>query len=111
MIPVEQIVQVNLYSQDDACFLMGDGFTAKSAKEAICQACRTGQLENRLWRKRYWFTGRAFLEWLRRWFGELELAASAPTQKKGVALALPRRQDTAADAGPVRRSPGGEVDG
>jgi len=69
MIPIGQIVEGNLYSQDDARLLLGNGFTAKAAREVICQACRSGQLKNKHWRRRYWFTGHEFLKWVSTWFG------------------------------------------
>lgn len=69
MIPVSQIVPQNLYSQDDAELLLGGGFSRKAAREAICEACRSGQLRSTQWRKRYWFSGKAFLEWVGQWFG------------------------------------------
>ncbi len=69
MIPIEQIVPENLYSQDDATFLLGTGFTEDAAREAITEACRSGQLASRSWRRRYWFTGREFMAWIARWFG------------------------------------------
>lgn len=69
MIPVNDIIPGNIYSQDDASFLLGEGFTKAAAREAICEACRSGQLRSASWRRRYWFTGRAFLEWASRWFG------------------------------------------
>ena len=62
MIPVDQISPGNYYSQDDACFLLGDGFSKRAAKETICAACRSGELQCRKHIKRYWFTGKAFLE-------------------------------------------------
>ena len=62
MIPIDRITPGNLYSQDDAAFLLGDGFSPKAAREAVCEACRSGQLPHRRWRKRYWFTGRVFLD-------------------------------------------------
>ncbi len=48
---------------------MGVGFTEAAAKEVICEACRSGNLESRKWRRRYWFSGRNFLSWVSRWFG------------------------------------------
>ena len=69
MIPISQIIPDDLYSQDDAEFLLGEGFTRKAAREAICAACRSSDLRNAQWRKRYWFTGRDFIEWVRGWFG------------------------------------------
>lgn len=78
MIPLDDIVPANLYTQDDAMFLLGDGFTKKAAREAICEACRSGDLPAKEWRRRYWFTGRDFLEWVRRWFGEKGLQRDNP---------------------------------
>ena len=69
MIPIAEILPQNLYSQDDARFLLGEQFGEKAAKEAILEACRAGQIESRKWRKRYWFTGRCYLEWVSRWAG------------------------------------------
>ncbi len=70
MIPVADIVPENLYSQEDSVFLMGDGFTEEAASEVVCEACRSGDLRATKWRKRWWFTGREFLAWVSRWFGE-----------------------------------------
>ena len=70
MIPINDIAAENLYSQDDAQFLLGDGFTKDAAREAICEACRAGDLEAKRFRKRWWFTGREFLVWVSGWFGE-----------------------------------------
>ena len=39
MIPIDQIVSENLYSQDDADSLLGKGFTPDAAREAIGEAC------------------------------------------------------------------------
>jgi hypothetical protein len=69
MIPIGQIIPENLFSQDDAEFLLGKGFTKDAAREVIREACRSEQLKNKRWRRRYWFTGREFLEWVSRWFG------------------------------------------
>ena len=69
MIPIDQIIPGNPYSQDDAVFLMGEGFSEDAAKEIVCEACRSGQLKASKWRKRWWFAGRAFVEWVARWFG------------------------------------------
>ena len=38
MIPVDQIIEGNLYSQDDATFLLGEGFGDKVAREIFCAA-------------------------------------------------------------------------
>jgi len=69
MIPITKITDANIYSQDDAGFLLGSGFTKKAARETIRSACQNGQLESRFWRKRWWFTGRQFKLWVRRCFG------------------------------------------
>ncbi len=69
MIPIDKIVPGNPYSQDDAAFLMGKGLSQDAAKEIVCEACRSGQLKASKWRKRWWFTGRAFIDWVARWFG------------------------------------------
>jgi len=79
VIPLDSIAPGNLYSQDDAPFLLGEGFTPEAAREAICGACRSGQIAHREWRRRYWFTGRAFLEWVGREIGvEVALQRAAP---------------------------------
>ena len=90
MIPVNEIIPHNLYSQDDAGFLLGEGFTKKAAREAICAACRSGDLRNAQWRKRYWFSGRSFVEWVRGWFGAGP--PSIPPQE--IDGRAPRRKDT-----------------
>ena len=69
MIPISEVVPENLYSQDDALFLLGSGFTKRAAKELLCEVCRKGELSHSYFRKRYWFTGREFLEWVAKWFG------------------------------------------
>ncbi len=69
MIPIDQIIPENLFSQDDAEFLLGEGFTKDAAREALREACRSGQLKSKRWRRRYWFTGREFVNWVSRWFG------------------------------------------
>lgn len=94
MIPMADIIPGNLYSQDDATFLLGEGFSKRGAREAITEACRSGALPARLWRRRYWFRGADFLEWVRLWFGSSELRALAsrrdkphnPTRRTGSAL-------------------------
>jgi hypothetical protein len=65
MIPVAEIVPENLYSQDDAEFLLGDGFTPKAARQVIGEACRSGNLISHKWGRRHFFAGREFLVWLR----------------------------------------------
>jgi hypothetical protein len=69
VIPIDTIILDNPYSQDDAMFLMGEGFTEGAAREVVCEACRSGQLKASKWRNRWWFSGRAFVEWVTRWFG------------------------------------------
>jgi len=69
VIPIDKVIPGNLYCQDDAQFLLGSGFSKAAAKEAISEAARAGQLTSKQWRKRWWFTGRAFLEWVGGWFG------------------------------------------
>ncbi len=69
MIPIDEIRAENLYSQHDAEFLLGKGFSKRGAKEFVREACHSGQLSNRFYRKRYWFTGAAFLEWVGKWSG------------------------------------------
>lgn len=82
MIPVDQIVHKNVYTQDDGPFLVGEDFTLRAAKEFIRAACRSGELPSRFYRKRYWFTGKDFLDWIARWSGSTtveELASAAST--------------------------------
>ena len=69
MIPVSKIMPENLYSQDDGQFLLGQGFSVKAAREVILEACRSGQLSATSWKKRYWFSGKDFFEWVMRWYG------------------------------------------
>lgn len=78
MIPVSAVVSENIYTQHDAAFLLGAGFTGKAARETICRACRNGELRAKLHLRRYWFSGRAFLKWVRDWFGaeDFRLASS-----------------------------------
>jgi len=64
VIPVKEIESANLYSQDDARFLLGNGFTAKAAKEHITGACRARELKAAKSLGRWWFTGEAFLAWV-----------------------------------------------
>jgi len=101
VIPVDQIVPENLYSQDDALFLLGDGFTKDAAREAICEACRAGEMECSNWRRRYWFTGAAFLEWVARWSG-VAVAGDEPD----VDSRAPAGHDARVNPEPARR-PGG----
>lgn len=103
MIPVAQIIAANLYSQDDAEFLLGEGFSEKAAREVICEARRSGQLPSTQWRRRFWFTGASFLAWVGRWFGlpvgEIEEeVASVGGSRYG------RRTDPEPVAGKERRS-------
>ena len=65
MVPMSQINDEDIFSQSDAPFLMGDGFSAKAAREAICRACRNEGLQSKFYMRRYCFTGRDFKEWAR----------------------------------------------
>jgi len=104
VIPIDQIIPGNPYSQDDAAFLMGEGFTEAAAKEAICEACRSGNLESRKWRRRYWFSGRNFLSWVSRWFGaEVGVADDGNSD---LAHPVPLRHDVLCRSG--ARSPSGK---
>jgi len=69
MIPITEIIDANIYSQDDAGFLLGSGFTKKAARETIRSACQNGQLESSFWRKRWWFTGHQSKLWVLRCSG------------------------------------------
>ena len=104
MIPIDQIVPGNPYSQDDAVFLMGAGSTEAAAKEVICEACRSGDLESRKWRRRYWFSGKNFLSWVSRWFGaEVGVVDDGSS---GLAHPVPLRHDDLCRLGarsPTRR--------
>ena len=102
MIPLDQIIDVNLYSQDDAVFLLGRGFTGKAAREAIRSACKSGQLEGIQWRKRWWFTGCAFKAWVKRWFGA-DTGAAADDGLRPIARVVVSGYDGATDSGPARR--------
>ena len=103
MIPIAQIIPENLFSQDDAKFLLGEGFTKDAAREVIREACRSGQLKNKRWRRRYWFTGREFLEWVSRWFGaEIKTEDDRGDEGK-LARGLPFGDDVAANPEPARR--------
>jgi len=102
VIPVDRIIPGNPYSQDDAAFLMGCAFTKDAAKEAICEACRSGQLKASKWRNRWWFTGNAFVEWVARWFGAGIDEESACEKDKGSHLARILSLD---DDGAAKRKP------
>ena len=95
MIPVADILPQNLYSQDDAPFLLGEGFTEDAAREAICEACRAGELKGQQWRKRWFFSGAEFLAWVSRWFGTQVGAQAGADTKDDSALDCPAplRQD------------------
>jgi hypothetical protein len=108
VIAADETISENLYSQDDALFLLGEGFTKEAAREAICEACRSGELESRMWRRRYWFTGCVFLEWVSRWFqAEVEAVNDRGEEGEGaLAPALPLGDDAPRRLGarsPTRR--------
>ena len=65
MIPISEIDDEDIFSQKDAPFLMGQGFSEKSAKETICRACRSGELQAKVYMRRYSFTGKDFKAWAR----------------------------------------------
>ena len=65
MIQITEIKPTNLYSQADAEFLLGDGFSKKAAKEHISKACRSSELKASKNLGRWWFTGDDFLKWVR----------------------------------------------
>ena len=75
MVPMSQINDEDIYSQDDAPFLLGQGFSAKAAREAICKACRNGELRSKIYMRRYSFTGRDFKSWAKR---KMVVTAKAP---------------------------------
>lgn len=82
MIQINNIVAENLYSQRDASFLLGNGFTKKAARQMISEACREKQLNANKYKRQYWFTGADFLEWVEKWFntsGNQRLALSENT--------------------------------
>jgi hypothetical protein len=97
MIPITDLVPENLYSQEDAPFLLGTGFSEDAAREAICAACRAGQLVNVRWRRRYWFSGRAFLDWVASWFGDEAIRELAC--RSGTSQNAPRRTGPAPGEG------------
>lgn len=66
MVPMSQINDEDVYSQDDAPFLLGQGFSAKAAREAICRACRSEGLQSKFYMRRYCFTGKDFKAWVKR---------------------------------------------
>ena len=108
MIPIGQIVEGNLYSQDDARLLLGNGFSAKAARDVICEACRSGELNNRSWRRRYWFTGREFMDWVSRWFGaEIEAPSCGEEGPSHLAKIMPSSHNGAAKRKPVAVMKGG----
>ena len=96
MISITEIEPNNLYSQDDGEFLLGQGFSVKSARDIICEACRSGQLPATLWKKRYWFAGKDFLEWIQRWFGRqvhFNSDLAKANEEKAVVKSVPLRQN------------------
>ena len=108
MIPIDGIVPDNLYSQGDAVLLLGEGFSPEAAREVICEVCRSGELPHKRWRKRYWFTGRDFLDWVGGWFGENLGPPAEGHAGSPLAHEAPVRHNTRADSEPARR-PGREV--
>lgn len=107
MIPIDKIIPANLYSQDNAQFLLGNGFSKAAAKEAICEACRSGQLESKRWRRRYWFTGHEFLAWVARWFGSEFTVDIDADEEAPLARVLPLGQDEPTKQKPVAVRRGG----
>lgn len=110
MIPVSEVTPENLYSQDDAQFLLGEGFSRKAAREAIREACKTGELRSSKWRGRSWFSGQSFLTWIREW----PAATARPTSSlqsptESLAVPPPGGQDAARRPGDRSPSLGGEV--
>jgi hypothetical protein len=69
VIPLTTIESGVLYSHHDAEFLLGAGFSKRAAQEVIKEACRTGNLDARTWRRRWWFSGDAYIAWVQWWFG------------------------------------------
>jgi hypothetical protein len=113
MIALSEIVDDDLYSQDDASLLLGEGFTERAAREAIRSACQAGQIESSQWRKRWWFTGRQFKAWVRRWFGaETALGADRPRANDrrchvfNIAEGARSGENGPTDSEPVRRRRG-----
>ena len=106
MIPIDKIIPANLYSQDDATFLLGTGFTEEAARETLCEACRSGQLTAQQWRKRWWFSGAEFLAWVSRWYGSEVKIDKDADEEDPLARVLPLGQDRGSDPEPARR-PGG----
>ena len=85
MIQITDIKPQNLYSQNDAEFLLGDGFSKKAAKEHISQACRLGELKASKNLGRWWFTGDEFLKWVRVHIqGKIEALDSPAAECKNV---------------------------
>ena len=76
MIPLSDIILENVYSQDDASYLLGDGFSKVAAKQQICNACKSGTLKACKFARRWCFTGAAFLEWTKKWLGDLAIENS-----------------------------------
>jgi len=111
VIPVDKIIPKNLYSQDDALFLLGDGFTKDAAKEAVCEASRSGALVAQQWRKRWWFTGAEYLKWVSTWFGSAVGRGDdvSPPPDVGLAPARRRGQDRAHRLGARAPENGEEV--
>lgn len=102
MIPVDKIASRNLHSQADAPFLLGEGFTPKAARSAICSACIAGELPSRKWSKRHWFYGRDFLDWIRRRLAPPDTDGATGVEKT-VASRLIAPQNEPAESEPVRR--------
>ena len=73
MIPIRDIIPENVYSQDDASFLLCDGFSEIGAKQQICNACKSKDLKARKYARRWWFSGSAYLEWTKSWLGDLAI--------------------------------------
>ena len=69
MIPISKITPSDIYSQEDAPFLLGNGFSQKAARQTITKACLRGDLKAVMRLRRYWFTGKEFLDWVKRTFG------------------------------------------
>ena len=63
MIPIREIIDENVYDHKDAPFLLGQGFSEKSGRQVICQACRNGGLPSVFYMRRYCFTGKDFKAW------------------------------------------------
>jgi hypothetical protein len=104
MIPITAIIPTHIYSQEDAPLLLGTGFSEDAAREVILEACRSGELESRQWRRRYWFTGRAFLDWVTKWFGPIPTEDDSDKDlAERVASPLPLRHNDATNPEPVAK--------